>query len=152
MGISRRKDGRILRHKRTETATVFNARTGAEQRKDIRDITGGNEAKMIDYHKTLIAVLNSILPTHYEMTLHSGLAVPCISYTLEYSRISYRVKVWGNDIAEIQQYAMEIDKKLRPLGWRRTAANELYDNQSTMIQKILTYEALGKEEIEYGSN
>lgn len=35
---------------------------------------------MIDYHTTLVAALKEILPTHYEMTLHSGLKTPCISY------------------------------------------------------------------------
>ena len=40
-----------------------------------------------------------------------------------------------------------IDACLRPLGWKRTASGELYDNNSTMIQKIMTYEALAKEEL-----
>lgn len=112
---------------------------------------------MIDYHKSLVAALNKILPTHYEMTLHSGLETPCISYmeknnyttesgdTLGYSRISYQVKVWGNDIAAIQQYTLLIDAALRPLGFKRTASGELYDNNSTMLQKIMTYEALAQE-------
>jgi hypothetical protein len=62
-----------------------------------------------------------------------------------YSRIAYQVKVWANDIYTIQQYAQKIDKALRPLGWVRTSSGELYDNKSAMIQKILTYEALGLE-------
>ena len=41
--------------------------------------------------------------------------------------------------------ACGIDDVLRPLGWKRTSSNELYDTQSTMIQKIMTYEALGLE-------
>ena len=113
---------------------------------------------MINYHTTLLAVLNSILPTHYEMFLHSGLKTPCISYmetnnvasntgdTLGYSRVSYQIKVWANNIADIQRYALLIDEALRPLGWRRTSSGELYDNGSAMIQKIMTYEALAKEE------
>ena len=113
---------------------------------------------MIDYHKTLIAALNTILPTHYELNLHSGLKTPCISYqernnyaedsgdTLGYSRITYTIKVWGNDMAAIQENAIKIDSVLRPLGWKRTSAQELHDYQSTMIQKIMTYEALAKEE------
>ena len=112
---------------------------------------------MIDYHSTLVNALNSVLETHYEMTLTSGLATPCISYmelgnqteeqgtTLEYSRIQYQVKVWANNIETIQKYALEIDKTLRPLGWKRVGSNELHDNQSSMIQKILTYEALASE-------
>ena len=115
---------------------------------------------MIDYHANLVKALNTILPTHYEMVLHSGLKIPCISYmetnnyaatetlgaTVGYSRITYQVKVWGNDIAELQKYALQIDKALRPLGFKRISSGELYDNNSTMIQKILTYECLASEE------
>lgn len=112
---------------------------------------------MIDYHKELTNALKAILPTHYEMTLHSGLATPCISYmelnnyasvngdTIGYSVISYQVKVWGHEIATLQKYALEIDAALRPLGFRRIASGELYDPQSTMIQKILTFEATAQE-------
>ncbi len=113
---------------------------------------------MINYHKELVAALNTILPTHYELALTSGTKTPCISYqernnvdaetgdTLGYSRISFTVKVWSNDIGELQQYALEIDKTLRPLGFKRISSNELYDTQSTMIQKIMTYECLAQEE------
>ena len=113
---------------------------------------------MINYHKELVAARNTILPTHYELALTSGIKTPCISYqernnadaetgdTLGYSRISYTIKVWGNDIGELQQYALKIDKTLRPLGFKRISSNELYDTQSTMIQKILGFEALAQEE------
>ena len=62
---------------------------------------------MINYHKELVAALNTILSTHYELALTSGTKTPCISYqernnvdaetgdTLGYSRISFIVKVWG---------------------------------------------------------
>ena len=113
---------------------------------------------MIDYHSKLVTTLNSILPTHYELTLTAGTKTPCISYqeinnysaeegdTLGYSRISYRVKVWGHDISELQRYSLQIDSALRPLGWKRVSSNELHDRNSTMIQKILTYEALALEQ------
>lgn len=112
---------------------------------------------MIDYHTTLVNTLSKVLPTHYEMVLHSGLATPCISYmetnnytsesgdTVGYSRITYQIKVWGTSIADLQKYALQIDLVLRPLGWKRIASGELYDNNSSMIQKILTYEALASE-------
>lgn len=113
---------------------------------------------MIDYHKQLVSALKEIgLPTHYEMVLHRGLKTPCISYmelnnsvdsngdTIGYSRITYQVKVWSNEIADLQKYALAIDNVLRPLGWKRISAGELYDNNSTMAQKILTYEGLGYE-------
>lgn len=112
---------------------------------------------MIDYDTQLVAALSNILPTHHEFVLHRGLPIPCISYqeennydqetgdTLGYSGISYTVKVWGNDIATIKHYVKEIDKALRPLGFSRTWAGELYDNNSTRIQKILRYECKALE-------
>lgn len=112
---------------------------------------------MVNYHTALVAALKSVLPTHYEMSLKSGTQVPCISYmelnnytsmqgdTLGYSVISYQIKVWANDIATIQKYAQQIDDVLRPLGFKRTSSGELYDNESTMIQKVMAYEALASE-------
>jgi hypothetical protein len=113
---------------------------------------------VIDFNKELVSALNTVLPTHYEMALTSKTKTPCISYQernnyvstfgdkREYSRITYTVKVWANSIAEIQSYALEVDRALRPLGFKRIASGELYDNNSTMIQKILTYEALALED------
>lgn len=114
---------------------------------------------MIDLHKELVSALETVLPTHYEMTLTAGLPTPCISYmetnnymatssigsTLGYSRITYQVKVWGNDIEDIQKYAMEVDVVLRAIGFQRISSNELYDKNSTMIQKIMNYECLAHE-------
>lgn len=114
---------------------------------------------MIDYHSNLVSALQTIgIDVHYEMTLHSGLTTPCISYmelnnsmaetgdTLGYSNIQYQIKVWSNDIADLQKYALAIDNVLRPLGFKRTSSGELYDNNSTMIQKIMTYECLALEQ------
>ncbi len=115
---------------------------------------------MIDYHKELVSALSAILPTHYEMALTSGTETPCISYmetnnyaatdsvgaTLGYSWITYQVKIWGNDIGLLQDYAQKIDDVVRPLGFKRIASGELYDNNSAMIQKILTYQCLALED------
>ena len=113
---------------------------------------------MIDYNTKLVATLNTVLPTYYEMVLHSGIETPCISYmeisniaenngdTLGYSRIQYQIKIWGNNIADLQKYALEIDSVLRPLGWKRIGSGELHDSQSTKMQKILTYECLALEQ------
>lgn len=113
---------------------------------------------MVDYHKEIVTTLTKILPTHYEMVLRAGLDTPCISYmelnnsveangsTIGYSRIAYQIKVWGNDIAVLQKYALDIDNAMRAIGFKRISSAELYDNQSTMIQKILTFEALALEE------
>lgn len=112
---------------------------------------------MINYHTNLVSALKTVLPTHYEMTLTSKTETPCISYmeinnytsnqgdTIGYSIITYQIKVWGNDLGVIQQNALKIDDVLRPLGFRRTSSNELYDPQSTMIQKIMTFEARALE-------
>ena len=113
---------------------------------------------MIDYHKELVEALSAILPTYYELALTSKTKTPCISYqernnyvtatgtTQGYSYISYTVKVWDNDIEKIQKYAKDIDNTLRGLGFTRTASGELYDVNSTMIQKIMTFEALALED------
>ena len=112
---------------------------------------------MIDYTPQLVSALETVLPTYYELALTSKTATPCISYqetnnyddatgdTVGYSRISYTVKVWGNRIGELNNYAILIDSTLRPLGFKRVSTGELYDKESTMIQKILTYEALASE-------
>lgn len=112
---------------------------------------------MIDATPALVEALKTILPTHYEMKLSSGTKTPCISYqersnaaldtgdTVGYSRISYTIKVWGYDIEQLNKYAQQIDNVLRPMGWKRTGANELHSYQSSLIQKILTYEALAYE-------
>lgn len=112
---------------------------------------------MIDCSTEMKQALNTILPTYYEMSLSSGTKTPCISYqersntaqeygeTMEYSRISYTIKVWGYDLEQLNAYAKQIDNILRPIGWKRTGAQELFNYQSGMIQKILTYEALALE-------
>lgn len=113
---------------------------------------------MIDYAKELVSTLKTVLPTYHELVLTSKTATPCISYqernnyvsangdTRGYSNISFTVKVWANDMALIQQYALLVDNALRQLGFKRTSAGELYDINSTMIQKIMVYEALALEE------
>lgn len=113
---------------------------------------------MIDYHKELVSVLKTVLPTHYEMTLTSNTKTPCISYqernnyaaetgdTLGYSRVIYTIKIWANNLGDIQKYSLMVDAALRPIGFKRTSSNELHDPQSTMIQKIFTYEATALEE------
>lgn len=113
---------------------------------------------MIDYDAELVSALKTVLPTNYELALTSKTPTPCISYqernnfdeqtgdTLGYSKISYTIKVWGNEIKQIKQYAKQIDDVLRPLGFKRLSSGELHDKQSTMIQKIMTYEARGLEQ------
>ena len=116
---------------------------------------------MIDYHANLVSALETVLPTYYEMALTSKTKTPCITYmelnnylltdsqfttaTVGYSRLTYQVKIWAHDINTLQEKVVEVDAVLRPLGFKRISSGELYDNASTMIQKILTYEALAYE-------
>lgn len=112
---------------------------------------------MINTNKDLVSTLEGILPTYYEMVLTSKTETPCISYmelnnvatdigdTLGYSRIQYQVKVWSNRVKDLHEYALKIDAALRPLGWRRVGCVELHDRNSTMMQKVLTYEAMAFE-------
>jgi hypothetical protein len=112
---------------------------------------------MIDFNKNIVSALEAVLPTYYEMALTSKTQTPCISYmelnnsatdtgdTIGYSRINYQVKVWGNDIGVLINYAKQIDNVLRKLGFKRISSNEIYDNNSSMIQKILHYEGLAVE-------
>lgn len=115
---------------------------------------------MINYDMQLVSALNTVLPTYYELVLTNNIKTPCISYqeqnnytvveahgdTVGYSRITYTIKVWDTDIEALKNYAMQIDDALRPLGFKRVASGELFDYGSSMIQKILTYEALALEE------
>ena len=112
---------------------------------------------MFDYNKEFVSALKTILPTYHELVLVAGTKTPCLSYqeinnyvledgdTLGYSRITFQVKVWGNDLALLNKYAGQVDNKVRPLGFKRTSSGELYDRNSSMIQKILTYEATALE-------
>lgn len=114
---------------------------------------------MINYHQDLVSALKTVTPNVvYEMALTSKTKTPCISYmelnnyvvadgdVQGYSMLTYQIKVWSTDIAVLQDYALKIDSVLRPLGWTRISSGELYDNQSSMIQKIMTFEALALEE------
>lgn len=113
---------------------------------------------MVDYDPIVVAALKTVLPTYHELTIHSGLKTPCISYqeannyvtangtTIGHSKVSYTVKIWGNDISELKRYILMIDDVLRPLGFKRISTGELGDRTSTMIQKILTYEANASEQ------
>ncbi len=115
---------------------------------------------MVNFHKSIVGALKSILPTYYEMILNRELSIPCISYmelsnasretgeTIGYSAIQYQIKVWANKIEDLQNYASQIDNALRPLGWKRVGSNELFDTASTMMQKILVYEATALETFE----
>lgn len=111
---------------------------------------------MVDYHTTLRNSLTTAtgLPVYYEAFLTKQVGTPCISYyevnnydtnigdTIYYSRVSFIIKVWSNQISDLQSYTISIDEVMKVLGFYRVSANELFDPNSTMGQKILRYEAL----------
>lgn len=114
---------------------------------------------MIDFHTKLVAALKTIgIPVEYEMFLSSETKIPCISYmelsniadeegdTIGYSNIQYQIKVWSDKVADLQKYSVLIDKLMRPLGFTRIGCREISDNNSSMIQKIMTYEGLALED------
>ena len=115
---------------------------------------------MINYHKQLVNSLSSILPTYYEMIITNKTKTPCITYlelnnaaaetgdTLGYNSMQYQIKVWSDKLEDLQDYAQKIDNTLRPLGWKRIGCRELYDKESAMIQKIMTYDATALEVFE----
>lgn len=110
---------------------------------------------MIDYKQELVALLDNILPTYYELFVDSSTKTPCITYieldnsaeeegdTIGYSHITYQVKIWGYDIQELSQYANEVDVVMKNAGFKRLAKNELWYNE--MGQLILKYRALALE-------
>lgn len=115
---------------------------------------------MVDFDKQLVSTLQTILPTYHELVLTKNTKTPCLSYqelnnyaitdsigaSLGYSRITYQVKVWGTDLEALMNYAGQVDNALRAIGFKRISSGELYDYNSAMVQKILTYEALALEE------
>lgn len=115
---------------------------------------------MIDYHEELVAALDAVLSTYYELALDSSIETPCISYmenvnyddvtgdSLGYSRIGYKVTVHTKGNGALQaarNYAKQVDAVMRRNGFNRIASTELFDNESVYFRKILTYEALASE-------
>lgn len=110
---------------------------------------------MFNYKTQLVAELNTILPTWYELFADSSTATPCITYTevenssaaegdtLRYSRIAFQLKIWGDDLAALEPYTEQVDTKMKQLGFTRVSFNELwYGNQ---VALIFRYEATACE-------
>lgn len=110
---------------------------------------------MLNYKPTLVAALNEILPTYYELSCDSDTEQPCITFIennnysvaegdgLRYSRISYIIKIWGDDIGVLCEYAVLLDDKMKELGFNRISSNELVID--TQCQKVFIYEGLAQE-------
>lgn len=112
---------------------------------------------MYNFKSELVSLLDEILPTYYELFVDSSTETPCITYiesnntadkegdTLRYSNLSYNIKLWGNDYAELTDYASQVDKALYAIGFKRTFSEEL--TYGTQIQLIFTYQAMAVENI-----
>lgn len=113
---------------------------------------------MTDNYIDLISALKKVgIPVQHELALTSGTDIPCISVmelsnvdslvgdTITYSDEYFQIKVWSTQIKDLQKYALKVDKILKPLGYKRTGCTELYDRESGMAQKILTYQGLDLE-------
>lgn len=111
---------------------------------------------MYNYDKQLVAELDGILPTYYELFLDSSTPTPCITYiglsnvaeqegdTLRYSKLSYRIKIWvKQDFSNLYSYSSLLDAKMFELGFKRRAYNELWIDD--LCQLIFTYEATALE-------
>lgn len=110
---------------------------------------------MIVYHPTLVTELSKVgLPVYYDNFI-TARETPCITYyeitnfdtvvgeTLGYSEIAFQIKVWAESVAEMNKYAAEVDKIMRPLGFKRGYSTEMYEE--SIGAKILRYTARAVE-------
>lgn len=112
---------------------------------------------MLNIKTQIVTTLNTILPTMYEYICNSKTPKPCITYAetnsmdtliskeTGVSRMQFTIKVWidNGDVSEMQNYAGQVDTKMRELGFTRVSANELV--VGNQIEKILLYEIIMKE-------
>lgn len=62
---------------------------------------------------------------------------------LRYSYKTFRIKLWGDDLAVLSPYTVELDELMFALGFTRTNYNELWYNEK--ICMIFDYRGLAKE-------
>lgn len=110
---------------------------------------------MVDYSKRLTTELEKILPTYYELFLGEDITYPCITYlptnnysyiegdTMRFSKLSYNIKLWGNDYKQLMSYINTLDLAMKKVGLKRTNYNELCFNG--LFQLIFKYEGTGFE-------
>lgn len=106
---------------------------------------------MVDTNKEIVSALSSLgLKVYHEYFVNSKTEIPCITYleydnnslvegdTLGFSNVIYHIKIWGNTISTINEYAIKIDEIMRDLGFKRTNTTDLWlDNVG---QRQLKYE------------
>lgn len=112
---------------------------------------------MYNYDKELVAILSNILPTYYELNLTKDIEKPCISWmlhsntvnvegdTLGYSYLNYQIKVWSNDVKDLNEKSELIDETLRPIGFKRMSCIDMFEVEGNLKQRVMTYQANVKE-------
>ena len=112
---------------------------------------------MIDYKPLLIRELDTILPTYYELFVDSETETPCITImesnniaqeegdNIRFSRISFNIKIWADDVSIISQKGQDLDTKMYSLGFTRTSYNELW--LGNQCSAIFRYEILANENL-----
>ena len=110
---------------------------------------------MVDFSTRLKTELEKILPTYYENFVGEDIAYPCITYvpttnysyiegdTIRFSKLTYNVKLGGNDYSALMTYINTIDLAMKKIGLNRTNYNELcFDG---LFQLVFKYEGTGFE-------
>ena len=111
---------------------------------------------MTDITVRVVEQLNKVLPTYYEMFLDNSQPLPCISYTQienadealgnyrAWSRITYKIKIWCNQVSDITQYGIDIDNKLAEIGrFHRNGVQDI--RYGDLICRIMDYTILVNE-------
>jgi len=109
---------------------------------------------MINQKQELVSLLMTAtnLPVNYELFIRPAI-IPSISYTendnvdlyigdtMEYSTITYQLKVWAYSLNDISTYTASIDVAMKTAGYRRTFYQEL--NDENRIVAVIRYVATG---------
>lgn len=112
---------------------------------------------MFDCKKKLIENLQAAtsLPVYYELICDSNTKKPCITYqptnnrdvaigdNLGYSRLSFYIKLWGENYEQLCDYANKVDAEMHKMGFERNSYNELIIGNQICF--IYLYDGLGME-------
>lgn len=108
---------------------------------------------MVNMKPLVVEALETVgLPVFYELFVDATTTTPCITYmelnnadyligdTIEYSNLAFQIKVWSKSVSLMAQKSISIDEALKPLGFKRTFAAELFAGD--MGQRIMRFEAI----------
>lgn len=111
---------------------------------------------MVDITPLVVEKLNQVLPAQYGMFLDTSLPLPCISYIpIEnrdealgnyqgWSTITYKIRIWCNEVSNITHYMEQVDEKLAELGrFHRNGVQDLI--YGDLICRIMDYSVLINE-------